>query len=253
MGRRWRGVYKFVISKTSDRHRAHDNGCGLRYTRLMQLTMPFAVHPSYHAHDFVRGEANAQALNWIERWPDWPYSIVLVHGARGSGKTHLAHVFAAQTGACMIPTARIGHVTADMLLTGNHVWVLDDVDQVQNEAALAQLINHARARGDYMLLTSGVDAPSMAFTLPDLRSRLAMLPSIALGAPDDALLMGVLAKNFADRQLRVDAGVLEFAVTRLERSYSALHHFAEIVDQRSLATGRAVTLVLVREVLSRIT
>lgn len=214
-----------------------------------QLVMPFAPVTSFAAADFVRGQANAQALDWVERWPDWPYSIALVHGEKSSGKTHLAHVFAARAQAMLIPAARVGSVPADMLLAGHHAWVVDDADHVADEAALAQLINHARARGDYMLLLARTDAGAMPFRLPDLRSRLTMLPSIALGLPDDALLTGVLAKAFADRQLRIAPEVLDYAVTRLERSYDALRHFAETIDRRSLATGRAVTLPLVREVL----
>ena len=216
---------------------------------VTQLVMPFAPVTSFAAHDFMRGQANAQALDWIERWPDWPYSIALVHGPKSSGNTHLAHVFAARVGAMFIPAQRLGTVPADMLLAGHHAWVLDDVDTVRDEAALAQLINHARARGDYMLLLASSDAPSMQFTLPDLRSRLAMLPSIALGLPDDALLMGVLAKEFADRQLRIAPDVLEYAVMRLERSYESLQQFAAAMDQLSLASGRAVTMGLVRDAL----
>ena len=216
---------------------------------VTQLVMPFAPVTSFAANDFVRGQANEQALNWVERWPDWPYSIALVHGPKASGKTHLAHLFATRVGAMLIPASRLGTVPADMLLAGHHCWVLDDVDQVRDEAALAQLINHARARGDYMLLLASSDAPSMQFTLPDLRSRLAMLPSIALGLPDDALLMGVLAKEFADRQLRIAPDVLEYAVQRLERSYESLQQFAAAMDQLSLASGRAVTMALVRDAL----
>ena len=76
-----------------------------------------------------------------------------------------------------------------------------------------------------------------------------MLPSIALGLPDDALLMGVLAKEFADRQLRIAPDVLEYAVMRLERSYESLQQFAAAMDQLSLASGRAVTMGLVRDAL----
>lgn len=219
------------------------------YSAGMQFVMPFAVKPSYHANDFVRGSANAQALDWVERWPDWPYSIVLMHGPKSSGKTHLAHVFAARAQAMFLPHQRLGKAPADVLLVGTHAWIIDDVDQVKDEAALAQLINHARARGDYLLLLAATDAAAMPFRLPDLRSRLAMLPQVALGAPDDALLMGVLAKAFADRQLRVAPGVLEYAVTHLERSYQALQQFADDMDRLSLATGRAVNLPLVRAAL----
>lgn len=215
----------------------------------VQLVMPFAPATSYAPEDFVRGESNEEAHTLVHGWPNWPYSIMLIHGPTGCGKTHLAHVFAERSRATMLDAARIGTAPADQLLTGNHAWVLDDVTKVTHEAALAQLINHARARGDYMLLLANAPASQLPFSLPDLRSRLTMLPAVTLGAPDDALLMGVLAKAFADRQLRIAPDVLSFAVTRLERSHAAAQQFAAQMDQLSLARGRAVTLPLVREAL----
>lgn len=214
-----------------------------------QLIMPFAVTPSYHAADFIAGESNAHALALVESWPNWPYSIVLLHGPKGSGKTHLTHVFAARTGAMFLTPERLGTATADQLLTGGHCWILDGIEAVQDEAALAQLINHARARGDYLLLTAAAAAPQLPIKLPDLRSRLNALPSVALTAPDDALLSGVLAKAFADRQLRIPPDLLHYALTRMERSYEAAQQVAASVDQLSLARGRAVTAPLIREAL----
>lgn len=218
-------------------------------TSIAQMVMPFAPAVSYAAEDFIRGESNQEAHGLVEHWPNWPYSIMLIHGPKGCGKTHLSHVFAARAKAGIIDAVRIGQATADQLLTGNHAWVLDNVQQVTDQAALAQLINHARARGDYLLILADAPGSQLHFTLPDLKSRLAMLPAVALGAPDDALLMGVLAKAFADRQIRITPDVLAYAVARLERSYAAAQQFAAQMDQLSLARGRAVTLPLVREAL----
>ncbi len=218
-------------------------------TQPTQLVMPFAPTTSYQPEDFIRGAANEAALDLIERWPDWPYSLVVVHGPKGCGKTHLAHVFSARTRAVMIAPERIGTVPADQLLAGHHCWVIDGLEQVTNPSALAQLINHARARGDYLLMTANVAPSQLAFILADLRSRLAAMPEVALGLPDDMLLTGVLAKEFADRQLRVTPEVLTYAVARLERSYEAAQHFAQQVDEASLATGKAVTLPLIRQML----
>jgi len=214
-----------------------------------QLVMPFAPATSYHAEDFIRGDSNAAAFDLMERWPNWPYSLVVVHGPQGCGKTHLAHVFAKVSGAQFIDPARIGTIPADALLAGGHSWILDGLEKVASEDGLAQFINHARARGDYVLMCARQAPSQLPFRLNDLRSRLIALPEVALGAPDDALLMGVLAKAFADRQLRVGPEVLQYAVSRLERSYESVQHFAARVDRESLAAGRAVTLPWVRAML----
>lgn len=216
----------------------------------MQLVMPFARATSYESADFIRGESNGMALDIIERWPDWPYSILLLYGPEACGKTHLSHVFAARSRATFLDAARVGTAPADQLLTGNHAWVLDDIASIGDEPALAQLLNHARARGDYLLLIARESAAEQAFTLPDLRSRMLALPTIALGSPDDALLMGVLAKQFADRQLRIAPEVITYISQNLERSYEAISQFVRAMDQLSLTRGRAITIPLVREVLN---
>ncbi len=216
----------------------------------MQLVMPFAPSHSYEAADYLGGDANAEALALVEQWPNWPYSIVLVHGESGSGKTHLAHVFAARSRAMFLAPARVGKQPADQLLIGNHAWIVDGMDSIADAPALAQLINLARARGDYLLLTSNLAPAQMNIPLPDLRSRLLALPTVALASPDDALLAGVLAKQFADRQLRVSPEPLHYAVAHMERSYSAAQRLAEAVDQLSLMRGRAITIPLMREALA---
>lgn len=214
-----------------------------------QLVMPFAPSVSYQPEDFIPGAANAAVLNLIDRWPDWPYSLVVVHGPKGSGKTHLLHTFCARIGAVMIDPRRIGRTPADQLLTGHHAWAIDGIEYIPDEAAFAQLINHARARGDYVLMSANQPPAHVAVTLPDLRSRLAALPEVALGLPDDALLTAVLAKAFADRQLRIGPDMLAYAVARLERSYEAAQRFVTRLDELSLATGKPIGTALMRSLL----
>ena len=127
--------------------------------------------------------------------------------------------------------------------------MLDGVEDVTDAPALTQLINHVRARGDYLLLTARHAAAELPFTLPDLNSRLKALPAIALGAPDDGLLMGLLAKQFADRQLRIAPDVLQLAVQHIARSYEPVQALVRALDKMSLAKGRAITTSLVREAL----
>ncbi len=216
---------------------------------MTQLVMPFAGVTSYDPADYIRSASNVDAVAVLESWPNWPYSIMLLYGPKGCGKTHLAHCFADRSRAGFIAPERLGSAPADHLLTDNHAWVIDGLEAIRDEAALAQLINHARARGDYVLMTASTPASNLSFTLPDLRSRLLALPTTQLGAPDDALLMGLLAKQFSDRQLRVAPEVLALAVQHIERSHAAIEEFVQRMDRISLARGRAITVALVREAL----
>ena len=215
-----------------------------------QLILSFAPDISYAAEDFIAGNANEDALALVDAWPNWPYSVVLLYGEKGCGKTHLAHVFARQSKATFLDAAQIGRAPADQLLTGNHCWVLEDIETVKEAASFAQLLNHVRARGDYLLLTAQSAPARQTFELPDLRSRLMALPAVEMKMPDDALLKAVLAKAFADRQLRLPSDVLEYAVTRLERSYEAAQAFADRLDRAALSSKSAVSLPLARRLLA---
>jgi len=88
--------------------------------------------------------------------------------------------------------------------------------------------------------------------LADLRSRLLAAPTVAIAAPDDDLLSAVLVKQFADRQLRVPPAVVHYLTARMERSFAACRRVVDLLDHHALASGRAITTALAREVLARL-
>ena len=89
----------------------------------------------------------------------------------------------------------------------------------------------------------------MAVALPDLASRLRAIPTVALSAPDDALLRAVLVKLFADRQLGVDMSLVSYLATRIERSFAAARAAVEALDREALRMKRPVTRALAAELL----
>jgi len=87
------------------------------------------------------------------------------------------------------------------------------------------------------------------FAIPDLASRLRACPQVALGLPDEHLLRALLVKLFSDRQMRIDVGVIEYCITRMERSFSAARDLVARLDQKSLNEKRAVSPAMVRSIL----
>ena len=85
--------------------------------------------------------------------------------------------------------------------------------------------------------------------LADLRSRLNALPAVAIEQPDDGLLRMLLAKLFSDRQLTVDADVIEYASRRIERSFAAARKLVDDLDRAALTAQRKPSLALLRELL----
>ena len=65
--------------------------------RQLAFSLPHAE--SFSRDNFLEGPANTAALSLIESWPDWPNRIMLLSGPEGSGKSHLAAIWAELAGA----------------------------------------------------------------------------------------------------------------------------------------------------------
>lgn len=217
-----------------------------------QLAFDLAGRPSFARADFRVSQANALALRAVEGWADWPLGKLALVGPAGSGKTHLAHVWAAEAGAAVLPGAAL--VAADLpALAARGRVAVEDAAAVAGdgaaERALFHLHNMVLAEGGRLLLTARAAPARWAVALPDLASRLAATATAVLEPPDDALLAAVLAKHFADRQLTVAPGLIEWLVLRMERSLEAARDVVARLDARALAEGRAITPRLAAEVL----
>ncbi len=209
-----------------------------------QLALALAHSVSFAREDFLAGPPNAAALAIIERWPDWPDRILALVGPAGSGKSHLAAIWAERAGARLLSSRALAQSSLPgALATG--ALVLEDVRAgVFEEAALFHLLNLAREEQAFLLLTSRASPVGWPVRVPDLASRLRALPVAELGPPDDNLLRAVLIKLFADRQLAVDENLIGYLAARIERSIAAARAAVATLDQASLRLQRPVNRAL---------
>lgn len=213
--------------------------------RQLVLALDHAI--SYAREDFLEGPSNAKALALIERWPDWPSRLIALIGPEGSGKSHLAAIWASASGARVIAAKHLGDIDLpSAFATG--ALVVEDIDTPDlDERALFHLINLAREEGADVLFTARVSPPSLTVRIRDLQSRLRMLPVIELDAPDDALLRALIVKLAADRQLAVDEAVVNYLANRIERSFTGAHRAVAQLDEEALRLHRPVTRALAAE------
>ncbi|MFQ5984962.1 MAG: DNA replication protein [Alphaproteobacteria bacterium] len=214
-----------------------------------QLALDLGYRPALEADDFLVAPTNEEAVGWLDRWPDWPGPGLVVYGPAGCGKTHLAHVWRAKSGACFVEAGAVRAGDPAVLLGSARGAVVEDVEEGVDEPALLHLYNALVARGGHLLLTGRRPPARWTVHLPDLRSRLVALPAVAVLPPDDPLIAAVLLKQFADRQLRVDPEVLTFLVARMERSFEAARRVVDALDHAALAERRNITVPLARRVL----
>ncbi len=214
---------------------------------MTQLPLDLRHRAAMGREDFLVSPSNADAVAWIDLWPDWPGPAIVLAGPPGSGKTHLAEVWRMRSGA--VDFAEEGAVEAAVLASG--AVLVDDVDRRGDDRALFHLYNAVAEAGGHLMFTAEVPPARWPGRLRDLVSRLSAAPNIRIQAPDEALIAAVMAKMFADRQLSVAPEVLSFLVARMERSFAEARDLVAALDAASLAARRAVTLPLAREVLAR--
>ena len=217
-----------------------------------QLLFDFDVRPALGREDFLISPCNQAAVGWIDKWPDWPGIGVSLWGEPGSGKTHLAEVWRAASGADGFGLDRLTGERIDEALGSKGNALVDLGERVLPRVAevpLLHLHNRLRDQRQSLLLVSRVPPARWDVALPDLRSRLGAMAAVQIEGPDDALLGGLLVKLFADRQLRVAPDVIAYALPRIERSFAATRGLVEAIDRMSLSTGRSVTIPLLRDAL----
>jgi len=214
-----------------------------------QLPLDLPIETRLEVEDFVISSSNEVAYQFMEKWPDWPDRVLLLTGPDASGKSHLAAVWAAKSRAWIekasdIKLDRVPHLVSSGAL------VIEDCDRsVLDEHALFHLINAARERGTYLLLTARTGPNEWGLQTKDLLSRLRLAPEVKIDGPDDALLNAVLFKLFIDRQLVIDTTIITFIQSRIERSIAAARDFVERLDREGLARGKPITRALAAQLL----
>jgi chromosomal replication initiation ATPase DnaA len=217
---------------------------------IRQLAFDLPSAEAMTREHFFVAPSNALALAAVDGWQDWPGRKLMLIGPEGAGKTHLARIWAALTGAVILPAETLdGQDIAS--LTGRAV-VVEDADRLgEAEAQLFHLHNLVTTTG-VLLLTARTPPRDWGMTLPDLKSRMQATPIAQLDGPDDALLSAVLVKLFADRQISVPANLIPYLISRMPRSIGAARALVATLDTRTLAAGRPITRALAGEILDTV-
>jgi chromosomal replication initiation ATPase DnaA len=214
-----------------------------------QLTLDLDHAESFARDDFLSGPSNATALALIDSWPEWPNRIVALVGPEGSGKSHLASIWAALTGARCVAARSLQDAGVPTALATGALVVEDAAEAEFDETAMFHLLNLTREESAFVLLTARTAPGTWTIRTPDLASRLKILPVVALAPPDDTLLRAVLVKLFADRQLAVDEQLIGYVATRIGRSFADARAAVAVLDQEAMRQKRPLTRVLAAEVL----
>lgn len=222
---------------------------------IKQIPLKFRPNIDFKREDFMVARCNHEALSLIETWPDWPFFGAVIYGPEGCGKSHLAHVFADRVSAlCQYPipvliinAREITPPRVERIHRDNPCLVVENLTPKINAEAMFHLFNLYQNQGGFILFTAKAAPARMHFRLPDLQSRLNMLPAVAIAEPDDEMLAALLLKLFNDRQILITPEILNFIVQNMQRSFSYACRLVEEIDAISLAYKRAVSIPIVKE------
>ena len=193
---------------------------------MSQIALPLDWPAPETENDFIVSAANADAVRHFGHWSLWPIMATILTGPRKSGRSFLGRIFAARSGGTLIDGGE--EVDEEVLF---HAW------------------NRALSDRRPLLIIADSPASGWNIILPDLRSRLAATPHVAIGEPDDALVKALLERLMASRGLSFAPDVPDWITRRIERSYIAIHRAVDLLDQAAWARRRRISIAIAREAL----
>ena len=216
-----------------------------------QLILKFPSHQAYKKEDFYVSPSNQEAYDFINSWPKWIKRTVNIFGPSGSGKSHLASILKSKISSLQIEANNLNDETFFKFKT-KEVLIIENLNASVSENLLFSLWHVALQDNKYLLITSTKPISSFKFKLRDLISRVTSSLIIGINLPSDDLISVILAKNFSDKQIKVEKKHIDYIIKRIDRSYEKISQFILTLDKYSLKKGSPFGLKLIKEVLKMI-
>ena len=202
--------------------------------------------------DYIITESNNFAFDLIVKMVKGEISFGLISGPAYSGKTHLSKILIKN--ARNYKTLYFDRDYQNILnrFEVSDILILENIDKVKDDKAeqdLFHIINFAKENNKKLLMTSRKPISEIDLNLEDLESRLNSILEAKIKEPDDQLMKLILIKIFNDKQLKIKPKVIDFLVSRLERSYKSINLFIEKIDKFSLEKGKKITISLINDLL----
>ena len=225
-----------------------------------QLTLNLGRRFTLTREEYYVSKANSMAIRALDDWTLGLQPGLIIVGPKSSGKTHLASVWMNETGADSFQVSELASLDVQFLSKEKFI-VIENLDSISElsikernmaEEKILHMYNFFASSGGKLLMTAVTFPIMWDLGLKDLLSRLMSLQIAELSLPDDKLLAAIMAKQFVDRQIVVPSKVIEYAMARMERSFSFAKKLVDELDIEALSLKKPINKKLVNDVISRL-
>ena len=198
-----------------------------------QTIIKFDYEENFKSEDFYISKSNKHVFDFLNLWPKWEKNFVNIIGDKFSGKSHLIDIFLKKNKGIKLNANSLKNDDLKKLGTYENI-VIENLTLKIDEKLLYSLFNVVENDNKYLVVTSTYPIVDLNFNLNDLKSRAKNFLLLGLEKPDDELIYAIIIKNLSDRQISLDNKLINYIISRVERSYSKIYDFIYKVDQLSL-------------------
>lgn len=230
----------------------------MKLNHIKQLTLGVSLKDNATFENYFTGH-NAHLIEELKKASQGlGQRVIYLYG--GQGRTHLLQACchaatATSRTAVYLPLAELTHFSPEVLdgLETLQLICLDDVHgmagQLEWEEAFFHAFNRIYDSGGTLIMTANAVPRSVEFQLPDLVSRLAWGIVFQLQSLSDEEKLAMLMMRAQRRGMTLSEEVARFILTHCPRHMSTLSAALDVLDRRSLAAQRRLTVPFVKTVL----
>ena len=213
-----------------------------------QTIIKFDYEKNFQSEDFYISKSNKHVFDFLNLWPKWEKNFVNIIGDKFSGKSHLIDIFLKKNKGIKLNADSLKNDDLKKLETYENI-VIENLTFKIDEKLLYSLFNIVEHDNKYLVVTSTYPIVDLNFNLNDLKSRAKNFLLLGLEKPDDELIYAIIIKNLSDRQISLDNKLINYIISRVERSYSKIYEFIYKIDQLSLKKKKSIDFKIIKEVL----
>ena len=217
---------------------------------MSQLIFKFPFKTNYFEEDFYVSSNNFEAYKLIENWPKWSGKFINIFGPAGCGKTHLANIFNKKINSLFLKASELNNNSL-LIIKTKECLIIDEYQNNVEEKLFYSVLNQCLLSNKYIIINSAKPIQSFEIKLKDLKSRFDTFINIGINLPTDELIKVIISKNFSDKQVKIDAKLLDFILKNINRSYKGIFDLIDKLDNFSLSTGKSININLIKKALNK--